>query len=261
MGCFFFLSIIICSCTPEPTDSTNEFIKISKAFSEAFNKGDANAVAKFYTSTAKIYPQNDKVIEGQEAIEDFWRHAMNLGVKNGLFETVKAETVGNITIEEGRYKLYAKGDILVDQGKYIVTWKKVDGKWKLHNDIFNTSKPAPNIQASINDTVWIIKKYVYADKVEQFEEFHTKYLGPAGLEYDQRLSKTVRRLKPVEKNKDGTFTYTYIMDPVLSSFKYDIEEMLSAKFGEEKAKEYMEIYKACLKGQKQDWQVAVQTGW
>ena len=131
LACFFFLSIIFYSCTPEPTDSTNEFMKISKAFSEAFNTGDAKAMANFYTSTAKIYPQNDDVIEGQKAIEGFWRHAMKLEVKNGLFETVKAETIGNITIEEGRYKLLAKGDILVDQGKYILTWKKVDGKWKI----------------------------------------------------------------------------------------------------------------------------------
>ena len=30
---------------------------------------------------------------------------------------------------------------VVDNGKYIVIWKKVDGKWLLHLDIYNTSMP------------------------------------------------------------------------------------------------------------------------
>ncbi|GAF78655.1 unnamed protein product, partial [marine sediment metagenome] len=53
------------------------------------------------------------------------------------------ESYGNFAIEEGRYTLYAEGDQIADQGKYIVTWKKEDGQWKLHRDIWNTSNPAP----------------------------------------------------------------------------------------------------------------------
>ena len=63
--------------------------------------------------------------------------------KKMLLETVTAESCGNTIIEEGRYKLYVEGDKEVDHGKYIVTWAKEDGQWKLHRDIFNTSNPAP----------------------------------------------------------------------------------------------------------------------
>ena len=35
------------------------------------------------------------------------------------------------------------GDMVVDQGKYLVHWEKVDGKWMFKNDIFNSNLPAP----------------------------------------------------------------------------------------------------------------------
>jgi hypothetical protein len=30
---------------------------------------------------------------------------------------------------------------VLDKGKYIVIWKKEDGTWKLHRDIWTTSVP------------------------------------------------------------------------------------------------------------------------
>ena len=30
----------------------------------------------------------------------------------------------------------------MDQGKYVVIFKQVEGRWKLHRDIWNTSLPA-----------------------------------------------------------------------------------------------------------------------
>jgi hypothetical protein len=32
---------------------------------------------------------------------------------------------------------------VLDEGKYIVIWKQVEGQWKLHRDILNSSRPAP----------------------------------------------------------------------------------------------------------------------
>ena len=33
-------------------------------------------------------------------------------------------------------------DAFKDRGKYLVIWKNVDGTWKLHVDIYNSSLPA-----------------------------------------------------------------------------------------------------------------------
>jgi ketosteroid isomerase-like protein len=140
---FFFVCLIFNSCTQAPIDVTSEITEANKGFMEAFNNGDANALSKNYTSNAKLYPSNSDVIEGQEAIEGFWNAVMTMGINKALLKTVSAESFGDIAIEEGRYELYVEGDQIADQGKYIVIWEKEDGQWKLHQDIWNTSNPAP----------------------------------------------------------------------------------------------------------------------
>lgn len=125
-----------------PKNVTTEIVKANKSFMKAFNKADAKALASNYTSDGKLYPSNSDVIEGQAAIEGFWAAVMNSGIKKAELETVNAEAYGNFAVEEGRYKLYLEGDQLADQGKYIVTWKKQNSKWKLYQDIWNTSNPA-----------------------------------------------------------------------------------------------------------------------
>ena len=34
------------------------------------------------------------------------------------------------------------GEPLTDTGKYVVVWRKIDGKWKAAADIFNSDLPA-----------------------------------------------------------------------------------------------------------------------
>jgi len=174
-------------------------------------------------------------------------------------ETVKAEAFGKIAIEEGRYKLLVEGDQVVDQGKYIVTWEKVDGKWKIQRDIWNTNNPAPQARATVNGPVWVIKNCVKADKVAQYEEFNLNYLKAAAEEKFPLELKTVRFLKPTEPNKDGTFNYFYVMDPAIKDGNYDMAPILTAKYGKEKADEYLKIYNDCLKGT--EMSMATQIGW
>lgn len=257
----FLLNLIFSSCNQEPTDVSGEIKEANKGFMEAFNKGDANALAQNYTSNAKLYPTNSDVIEGQEAIEGFWNTAMNMGIKKAQLETITAEGYGNTAIEEGRYKLYVEGDQMVDQGKYIVTWKKEAGKWKLHQDIWNTSNPAPTPRTAANDTVWVISNPIKADKVSQFEDFNFNYLKPATEEFYPKMAQTVRTLKPVAQNEDGTYTYFYLMDPAISPDGYDMMLPLTAKYGKEKASEYLKMFEDCLIDGKQKGTTTIQTAW
>jgi hypothetical protein len=41
----------------------------------------------------------------------------------------------------GQYTLRGAGGAgdLIDRGKYIVIWKLIQGEWKLHRDIWNSS--------------------------------------------------------------------------------------------------------------------------
>jgi len=255
----FFLFLTFSQCTPGPKDVAGEIAEMNKKFIEAFDKGDAKALASNYTGNAKLYPSNSDVVEGLESIEGFWGGVMKMGIKKAQMETVTAEAFGNVAIEEGKYRLFVEGDHLVDQGKYIVTWENVNGQWKISKDIWNTNNPAPQVRATENGSVWIIKNCVKADKVAQYEEFNLNYLKKAAEEQFQPGMQTVRFLKPTAPNKDGSFNYFYLMDPAMKDMNYDMAPILTAKYGKEKAEEYLKMYNDCLKDHEMN--VATQIGW
>ncbi len=64
------------------------------------------------------------------------------GIKRVTLETVDCDKgVGNFYgWERGVYKFFNEKGENVDVGKYLVTWKRVGGKWLLHMDCFNSTK-------------------------------------------------------------------------------------------------------------------------
>jgi len=89
-----------------------------------------------------LLPPGSDPMQGKEAIRDFWQGAMNMGVKEAKLEIMEVELQGDSIIEIGRYYLKGAGDEVMDRGKYLVIWKQEGGEWKLHKDIWNTSRTA-----------------------------------------------------------------------------------------------------------------------
>jgi ketosteroid isomerase-like protein len=67
---------------------------------------------------------------------------MNMGITAAKLETVEVEDHGNTAIEGGKYTLEGAGGQVLDTGKYLVIWQQEAGQWKLHRDIWNSSRPA-----------------------------------------------------------------------------------------------------------------------
>jgi ketosteroid isomerase-like protein len=255
------LVLLMSSCSQKPVDVTGEIAKANNEIMAAYEKGDINSLKDFYTSDAKLLPENTGAVEGPDAIAGFFGVTMNMGIKKVKFEAVTATSYGNIAIEEGKYTLFAPGDHIADQGKYIVTWKKEDGKWRVYRDIFNTNNSAPVKRASVNDTVMIVINNIKADKVSQFEDYVKNYLGPASTELNSQVKQTVRTQKATGPNKDGSFTYIFFMDPVNSNFDYDMGVPLAVKYGEEKAAAYGKMYRECVMEGYPKVIVATETNW
>jgi uncharacterized protein (TIGR02246 family) len=114
----------------------------NEAFMAAFNGGDAAGVAALYTEEGQLLPPNADVMAGKEAIQAFWQGAMDMGIGSAQLEIVEVEGHGDTAIEVSRYTLCGADGQELDQGKYIVIWKREGGQWKLHRDIFNSSVPA-----------------------------------------------------------------------------------------------------------------------
>jgi uncharacterized protein (TIGR02246 family) len=127
------------------TKSTKIHDTISAAnevFMDAFKRGDAAGLAALYTEDGQVMPPNADFVTGQPAIQGFWQALFDMGIKEARMEIVEVEKHGDSIMEVSKFKLLAEGGQVLDQGKYIVIWKKEGGQWKLYRDIFNSSMPA-----------------------------------------------------------------------------------------------------------------------
>jgi uncharacterized protein (TIGR02246 family) len=111
-------------------------------FIAAFNRGDAASAAAVYTADAQVLPPNSDVITGRQAIQAFWQMAMDMGVKAVKLATVEVAGDGNTAYEVGQFTLQGAEGQVLDAGKYVVIWRQEAGQWKLHRDIWNSSRPA-----------------------------------------------------------------------------------------------------------------------
>ena len=120
------------------TDMQSAIAKGSAAWQAAFNAGDGAAVAALYTSDASLLPPGGDPVQGREAIQGFWTEATSTGGTFSL-ETVEVAGHGDMAVEIGTYSGTGADGAHTDHGKYMVLWKKVDGAWKMHRDMWNSS--------------------------------------------------------------------------------------------------------------------------
>ena len=107
------------------------------------SKGDSAGFANFYTADGKLMFANAPAFEGHQAIQTVTRGIIDSGIAKADFRATEVWGMGDMAIEEGEYTLFDKSGTQLDKGKYIVVWKKEDGKWKPFRDIANTDLPLP----------------------------------------------------------------------------------------------------------------------
>jgi uncharacterized protein (TIGR02246 family) len=117
------------------------FTSICQQFQKLYNNGDAEGLASLYSEDAKILSPNMDFVEGKNAIQTFWQGALEMGVKSFKSEIIETDSSGNLGYLVGKYTLYGSENQEIDQGKYISVAKNIDGKWKVHRDIYNSSIP------------------------------------------------------------------------------------------------------------------------
>ncbi len=111
--------------------------KVNDDFEHAMNTSNVDALTDIYTSDGQLLPQDSPIVAGKADISAFW-HGVMEGIANAKLETLELEIHGDTAIEVGAYTLQtANSD--VEHGKYIVIWKRIDGEWKYHRDMWSKS--------------------------------------------------------------------------------------------------------------------------
>ncbi|WP_194778452.1 YybH family protein [Pararhodonellum marinum] len=148
---FCFLAFLLFSCqTNQKGDENIESDKtaitaMSKARAEAFNRGDAATIAKYFTGDAKLMAPGSPVKTGTQEVEAYYAAIFN------EFETSlesyyeEVEVSGDMAFGRGEAKVdlisKATGEKTTSTSKYLnILQKQSDGTWKTTHDIWNDNE-------------------------------------------------------------------------------------------------------------------------
>jgi uncharacterized protein (TIGR02246 family) len=128
----------------EVSASKVELGQMNRDFAAALNAKDAQAAAALYTEDAVLIPPGEPLVRGREAIEEYWRGAIESGgVRDVSVETMDALSSGSLGYETGSFILTANGpdgEAVIDRGRYIeLLRREPDGRWLSTHGIWNAS--------------------------------------------------------------------------------------------------------------------------
>ena len=122
--------------------SVDEQVKAAyAAWDDAFNKGDAKAVAAFYTDNATFLPATHDVVQGPDGVEKFFGGIFGMGVTGHKLELIEAQGDGNLVFGSAKWSAKGKDANGADQpwggvATHIFE-KQADGSLKLRLHTFN----------------------------------------------------------------------------------------------------------------------------
>ncbi|HEV7572784.1 MAG TPA: DUF4440 domain-containing protein [Thermoanaerobaculia bacterium] len=141
-----------CSSSPRissdysPGDAENAIRRANADFAANARTGNAQTlVNNFYEPDAVVMAPNYPPMRGRNAIQQFWSGFLATGsVDLALTSSNVTQPSSDVAVETGRYDLSlrpASGQAIKDTGKYMVLWKKLNGRWWASDDIFNSDLP------------------------------------------------------------------------------------------------------------------------
>lgn len=143
---FVVLLGVLCS-TSAAVAGSDELAAHVDGWEKAFNAGDLAGIVALYTEDARLLPPNAGLAEGSEAIREIFGGWIESGMKGDL-ETVETGVDGDLGYRVGTYTVETADGSVADRGKFIEIWERVGGEWKITNDIWNSSMPAPESEDS-----------------------------------------------------------------------------------------------------------------
>lgn len=136
--------------TPPPPDTRaadEAAIRAADAeWVKAAQAKDPDKWASFYAEDGAILPAGAPMAKGKAAVREVAAQLMALPGFALTFAPTLIEVArsGDLAYDVGTYELTtnnAKGEPVVEKGKYVVVWKKqADGGWKVAADIFNAGQ-------------------------------------------------------------------------------------------------------------------------
>jgi len=136
------VSIIISSCQQaikkkEPNSEQSDLSILAKEielrlheYENHLQNGDSIALGEMYMEDAEIIPSTI----GRNSIIRAFGKMIQDSITGSSFKTLNLWGDDQLLVEEGRGTWSHKNGTIVGRGKYLLVWKKDDGKWKILRD-------------------------------------------------------------------------------------------------------------------------------
>ena len=123
--------------------SAAEIAANNRAFEKAVETGNVEAIAALLAPDVVALPPDGPIVSGREAVKQLWASAIREhGMTGCRIETDTVDVVGDIASEVGHATMTMAppgGKAETARIKYVVVWKRLDGAWLLHRDIWNAA--------------------------------------------------------------------------------------------------------------------------
>ena len=134
------LVLLAVGCTQAPQTDLEGLEAMRDVWQSAFDARDAAALAAICAEDGALMPPNSDTLIGRTAIEAFWADLQATGIGAEIKDT-EVYAHGDDGYSVGAYTITNAGGATIDEGKYVVTWRHVDGKWQMHHNIWNSNLP------------------------------------------------------------------------------------------------------------------------
>lgn len=148
---FIAVLLTLAACTPlasgtaGPSTAAEDEAAIrtaGKAWDDAYKSLNADALAALYAADAVLMPETARTAKGEAAIRQFLGIYVGLLAEGGyqplIDSAADVEVSGDLAIRSGTYAITDKSGMSVDTGKWLETWRKTDGQWRISRDIWNS---------------------------------------------------------------------------------------------------------------------------
>jgi uncharacterized protein (TIGR02246 family) len=175
--CFLALPALVCAVAAlpgsarQPKGNPKDMEAIAKnaeAFVEAFHKGDAKAVAAFWTADGDYTDQTGKQMKGRDAIEKAFAgfFAENKGLKLRINSDALRFVTPDVAIEDGSTEVAGSDGGPPTRARYTIVHVKKDGQWYLSSVRDSVFVPPTNYE-HLRGMEWLIGDWT--DEVEGAE--------------------------------------------------------------------------------------------
>lgn len=133
----------------EPYDlvqAGREINKVHEQLTGFFSNSDSAGLADMFTPDGKLMEPNSPAITGKDALLHQFGFLMKGGISKVSLTTTGLWGDDNLLVEEGKFSYKNKRDLLLDEGKYIMLWKKTENQWKIFRQLYNSNWPATTVK-------------------------------------------------------------------------------------------------------------------